>query len=59
VVADSVGKEILWQKQFRIPYRSANGSSVDGYRVAAKTGAYAWQMRGGRQVTLGFIPKAD
>lgn len=35
VVTDSMGKDILWQKQFRIPYRNEDGSALKPWAVAA------------------------
>jgi hypothetical protein len=35
VVTDSMGKDILWQKQFRIPYGKEDGSALKPWTVAA------------------------
>ena len=35
IVTDSTGAKILWEKQVRIPFRSAGGTGVDAYSVAA------------------------
>jgi hypothetical protein len=66
MVTDSLGKNILWQKQFRIPYRKADGSALRPLSVASSpdsgftvVGVYGLpdSSEGDNAFTAHFVPK--